>query len=184
MGNGTLSFTHHTTVPPRLAAGGPPREQVGNLSHRTVSTLRERQTPPAAGDVHVTTFDADPTGKIDASAPIQAALQCAITSPCIVTGDLDGGTYLSLSSTVQHMLVKTDDENAPAPTTADTAPEKGRPLKLVVGISVLGIVGFVAIEAFECAHRVRRAGGLRAWWGHSPPHGQPDFARADQRKAD
>ena len=86
----------------------------------------------------------------------------------------------SLSSTVQRVIVKTDDERVPAQMARGTAPEKGRPLKLVVGLSVLGIVGFVTIEAFECAHRVRRAGGLRAWW-RRPPLGS---ARADQRKAD
>ena len=85
----------------------------------------------------------------------------------------------SLSSTVQRVIVKTDDER-PAQMAGGTAPEKGRPLKLVVGLSVLGIVGFVTIEAFECAHRVQRAGGLRAWW-RRPPAGS---ARADQRKAD
>ena len=94
LGNGTLALTHATTVPPRLAAGGRREQQAGSLSHRTAATLRERQSAPTAGDVHVTAFGADPTGKTDASAPIQAALQHAITSPGIVTVHLDGGTYL------------------------------------------------------------------------------------------
>ncbi len=60
-----------------------------------------------------------------------------------------------------------------------TAPEEGHALKVVVGIALFGIVALVVIEAIEWAHRVRRAGGLTAWWSLTPR--QPG---AEQRKDD
>ena len=78
---------------------------------------------------------------------------------------------------------------APKATSASSAPapEEGGALKLVVGIALLGMIALLAIEAIECAYRVRRAGGLRAWWRlpHPPQHyNQPGLARANQRKED
>jgi hypothetical protein len=85
------STLHSTaTVPPRLGAG---HELGGSLSHRTVATIRDRNAL-IDGDVHVITFGADPTGMLDSSAAIAAALQRAAAAPGIVTVHLDGGTFL------------------------------------------------------------------------------------------
>ena len=58
-----------------------------------------------------------------------------------------------------------------------TAPEDGKALKVVVGIALVGLIALAVIEALECAHRVRRAGGLSRWW-HRPTPQRPAAAAA------
>ena len=49
------------------------------------------------------------------------------------------------------------------------APEDAHGLKVVVGLACLGLIALAVIELLELEHRVRKAGGVSAWWSAETP---------------
>ena len=74
------------------------RQRTNSLSAATLhgaalSSVRSSGPPRSAGDLRVTDFGADPTGRADSSAAFSKALSVAASEPSLVTVNLGGGHY-------------------------------------------------------------------------------------------